>query len=63
MTDVSWTTTDAQQIVSFESIQETLDKLSKAELRRVETWITLSCKKENEISQSASAFCPVLESL
>ena len=63
MTDVTWTTTDAQQIVSFESIQENLDQFRKAELRRVDTWISLSCKKENEISQSASAFCPVLESL
>ena len=61
--DVTWTTTDAQQIVSFESIQENLDQFRKAELRRVDTWISLSCKKENEISQSASAFCPVLESL
>ena len=35
MTDVSWTTTDAQQIVSFESIQENLDQFSKAELKDV----------------------------
>lgn len=64
MMEATWTTTDARQIVSLESIQENLDQFSKAELRCVDTRISLSCKKkENEISQSPSAFCPVLESL
>ena len=64
MMEATWATTDARQIVSFESIQENLDQFSKAELRCVDTWISLSCKqKKNEISQSTSAFCPVLESL
>lgn len=59
--DVTWTTTDAQQIVSFESIQENLDQFSKAELRCVDTWISLSCKKKKKWNLSVSfSFLPCL---
>ena len=52
MMEATWATTDARQIASFESIQENLDQFSKAELRCVDTWISLSCKQKKMKSLS-----------